>query len=189
MLCLVACVITMVMKKVSKESKEIVVVLPDIRSSHNIGSIFRTSDAVGITRIVLAGYSPRPLDKFNRPQKEIAKTALGAEKDIPWIYEESTVKALKDLKKQGFTVVGVEQTPKSINYKEFFKNTLNNKKKSSKQKQEEIQKIAIVFGNEVEGISNDLLKLCEYVVDIPMKGNKESLNVSVSAGIILYELI
>ena len=181
----------MVMKKLLKESKrELVVVLPDIRSSHNIGSIFRTSDAVGISRIVLSGYSPRPLDKFNRPQKEIAKTALGAEKDIPWIYEESSAKALKDLKKQGFVIVGVEQTLKSINYKEFFKNFFLKNKKSTKDKtSKENLKFAIVFGNEVEGISKDLLKLCEYVVDIPMKGNKESLNVSVSAGIILYELI
>jgi tRNA G18 (ribose-2'-O)-methylase SpoU len=168
----------------------ITVVLPDIRSSHNIGSIFRTSDAVGVSSVVLAGYSPRPLDKFNRPQKEIAKTALGAEKDIPWTYEESAVKALRELKKNGFRIVGVEQTKKSINYKDFFKEFLGDNKisKSETKRGNEI-KLAIVFGNEVDGISKELLKLCDNVVDIPMKGNKESLNVSVSAGIILYELV
>ncbi len=162
-------------EKTLNNNKEIVVVLPDIRSSYNIGSIFRTADATGVLRIVLSGYSPCPLDKFNRPQKEIAKTALGAEKDIPWIYEEKSAKALRDLKKQGFCIVGVEQDKRSVDYKKFFKKYPD--------------KIAVVFGNEVDGISKELLKLCDEVVDIPMKGNKESLNVSVSAGIILYSLL
>ena len=171
---------------------EVQVVLPDIRSSYNIGSIFRTCDAVGVSGVVLAGYSPRPIDKFNRPQKEIAKTALGAERDVLWIYEESPRKAIRDLKKRGFLVVAVEQSDRSINYKEFFKNYFKNNKKSAKTvrgtKNENV-KLAIVFGTEITGIPKDLLKLCDHVVDIPMKGNKESLNVSVSAGIILYELI
>lgn len=168
------------------------VVLPDIRSSHNIGSIFRTCDAVGVSDVVLAGYSPRPLDKFNRPQKEIAKTALGAEKDIAWIYEESPEKALKNLKKQGYLIIGVEQDERSISYKEFFKNLKGGKigfgLDAGRGSSSELR-ISIVFGNEVEGMSKAQLKLCDYVIDIPMKGNKESLNVSVSAGIILYELI
>lgn len=163
----------------------VTVVLPDIRSSYNIGSIFRTCDAVGLNNIVLAGYSPRPVDKFNRPQKEIAKTALGAEKDISWIYVESPQKALRDLKKKGFRIIAVEQTEKSINYKVFFKDLFKNNKK---QKESEL-KLAVVFGTEVTGISKSLLKLCDDFIDIPMRGNKESLNVSVSAGIILYELV
>lgn len=174
---------------------EVQVVLPDIRSSYNIGSIFRTCDAVGVSGIILAGYSPRPLDNFNRPQKEIAKTALGAEKDIPWVYEESPKKVIKDLKKQGFIVIAVEQSERSINYKDFFKNLFKNikggtkNKLKSNSKSEEKLKVAIIFGTEVTGISKELLKMCDYIIDIPMKGNKESLNVSVSAGIILYELV
>jgi tRNA G18 (ribose-2'-O)-methylase SpoU len=172
----------------------ITVVLPDIRSSYNVGSIFRTSDAVGVSGIALTGHSPCPTDKFNRPQKEIAKTALGAEKVVPWTYEASSKKSLRDLKKKGFRIVGVEQTERSINYKDFFKNIFKKDKKSNKNKKTkssmlEHQKLAIVFGNEVDGISKDLLKLCDNVVDIPMKGEKESLNVAVSAGIILYELV
>lgn len=166
---------------------EIVVVLPDIRSAYNIGSIFRTCDAVGVPNIILAGYSPCPLDKFNRPQKEIAKTALGAEKDISWKYVESPNKVLRDLKKKDFEIIAVEQTERSINYKKFFKDFFE--KSSNKDNKLKKTKLAIIFGTEVTGISKELLKLCDSVVDIPMKGNKESLNVSVSAGIILYELI
>lgn len=166
----------------SKNTK-IVVVLPDIRSSYNIGSIFRTCDAVGVYGVVLAGYSPCPLDKFNRPQKEIAKTALGAEKDVPWKYESSPAVALRNLKNEDYLIIAVEQTEKSIDYKKFFKNILKNSSKKDE------LKLAIVFGTEVTGIPNKILKLCDVVIDIPMKGNKESLNVSVSAGIILYELV
>lgn len=154
---------------------EVVVVLPDIRSSYNIGSIFRTSDATGISKIYICGYSPCPTDKFNRPQKEIAKTALGAEKRIPWEYKKDVQRVIKNLKEEGFVVVAVEQDERSITYKKFFKNRED--------------KIAIVFGNEVEGLSKKIIALCDAVVDIPMLGEKESLNVSVSAGIVLYELI
>ncbi|MCF7865769.1 MAG: TrmH family RNA methyltransferase [Candidatus Pacebacteria bacterium] len=178
----------------SNNSMKVVVVLPDIRSSYNVGSIFRTCDAVGVSEIVLAGYSPRPVDKFNRPQKEIAKTALGAEKDVPWVYKDSSLKALRDLKNEGFRIIAVEQTERSIDYKVFFKDLFkrNKNKKGKKTKSNNLMqeiKLAIVFGTEVTGIPKGLLKLCDDCIDIPMKGNKESLNVSVSAGIILYELI
>lgn len=161
--------------KSKKLKNEVVVVLPDIRSSYNIGSIFRTSDATGVSKIYICGYSPCPTDKFNRPQKEIAKTALGAEKRIPWEYKKDVQRVIKNLKEEGFVVVAVEQDERSIMYKKFFKKSGG--------------KIAIVFGNEVEGLSKKIISLCDAVVDIPMLGEKESLNVSVSAGIILYELI
>jgi 23S rRNA (guanosine2251-2'-O)-methyltransferase len=161
---------------------DVVVVLPDIRSSYNIGSIFRTSDATGVSKIYLCGYSPCPADKFNRPQKEIAKTALGAEKTIPWEYKKDIKKVIKDLKEEGFTVVAIEQDERSISYKKFFK-------KSGGKKVAKVVKVAIIFGNEVEGLPKKILDLCDYIVDIPMLGEKESLNVSVSAGIVLYELI
>lgn len=161
---------------------EVAVVLPDIRSSYNIGSIFRTSDATGVSKIYLCGYSPCPADKFNRPQKEIAKTALGAEKTIPWEYKKDIKKVIKDLKEEGFTVVAIEQDERSISYKKFFK-------KSGGKKVAKVVKVAIIFGNEVEGLPKKILDLCDYIIDIPMLGEKESLNVSVSAGIVLYELI
>lgn len=166
----------------SRAKHEVVVVLPDIRSSYNIGSIFRTSDATGVSKIYLCGYSPCPADKFDRPQKEIAKTALGAEKTIPWEYRKDIKKVIKDLKKDGFTIVAIEQDERSISYKEFFK-------KSGGKKVAKVAKVAIIFGNEVEGLSKKIIASCDAVVDIPMLGEKESLNVSVSAGIVLYELI
>ncbi len=176
-----------------------VVLLPDIRSAYNIGSIFRTCDAVGIDEIVLSGCTPRPLDKFNRVQKEIAKTALGAEKNIPWTYEESTKKAIQKMKKQGLCVVGVEckdavlKAMVKVPVCDYKKISVGAIKKLGGLRGIEGAKgfkgIVFVFGNEVEGMSLDALKLCDVVVDIPMKGNKESLNVSVSAGIVLYRIL
>jgi tRNA G18 (ribose-2'-O)-methylase SpoU len=156
-----------------KKDKEIVVVLPEIRSSYNIGSIFRTSDAAGVNRIILSGYSPCPTDKFNRPQKEIAKTALGAELHIPWVYFKSTKAAIQKLKEEGFQIVAIEQSEDS---KDYRKVKLKNK-------------VAFVFGNEVEGLSKEILSLCDVVAEIPMNGFKESLNVSVSAGIALFQML
>ncbi len=170
-----------------------VVLLPDIRSAYNIGSIFRTCDAVGIDEIVLSGCTPRPLDKFNRVQKEIAKTALGAEKNIPWTYEESTKKAIQKMKKQGLYVVGVECEDAVL--KAMVKVPVCDYKKISVgaikklRGLDGVRGVVFIFGNEVEGMSLDALKLCDVVVDIPMKGNKESLNVSVSAGIVLYRIL
>ncbi len=158
-----------------KKKAEIAVVLPDIRSSHNVGSIFRTSDGAGVSRIVLAGYTPCPTDKFGRQQKEISKTALGAEKSVPWTYEKSPKKALQNLKKEGFFIIAIEQSDRSVDYRKA--------RISSK------RKIAFVFGNEVEGLTKELLNLCDLVAHIPMKGMKESLNVSVAAGAALFRMI
>lgn len=163
------------MKKTStkKEKIEYVVVIPDIRSAHNVGSIFRTSDALGVQRVLLSGYTPCPTDKFDRPQKEIAKTALGAEKTIFWTYEKDPEKDLKRLKKEGFELVAIEQDEKAIDYKKF---------KPGK------NKIALVVGSEVEGLSLKLRKLCDTFVEIPMKGEKESLNVSVAFGVAAFRI-
>lgn len=150
-----------------------VVILPDIRSTHNVGSIFRTSDALGIDKIYLTGYTPTPVDRFNRPRKDIAKTALGAEKHIPWEYTQDINKLLKELSAGGFTIVAIEQSDNSIDYKKI--------KKTSK--------MAFVLGNEVEGLPKATLKLCDLVAEIPMKGEKESLNVSVSAGVALFRIL
>jgi 23S rRNA (guanosine2251-2'-O)-methyltransferase len=151
---------------------EIVIVLHNIRSAHNVGSIFRTADAAGVKKIFLSGYTPVPIDRFGRSQKEIAKTALGAEKYLKWEYKKSLAKLVEDLKKEGWSVVGVEQDKKSKDYRKY-----NNKNKT-----------AIIFGNEVRGLSLGARALCDNLIEIPMHGKKESLNVSVTAGIILFHV-
>lgn len=181
-----------------KTSAKNIVVLPDIRSAYNIGSIFRTCDAVGIDEIVLSGCTPRPLDKFNRVQKEIAKTALGAEKNIPWVYEENSKKAVQKLKKQGFYIIGVEckdavlknkiKVP-VVDYKRIDIVATKGVVGESANKNKGAHSVAFVFGNEVDGIAKDIMSLCDVIADIKMKGNKESLNVSVSAGIVLYGIL
>lgn len=150
--------------------REMYVLLHNIRSAHNVGSIFRTADAIGITKIFLSGYTPAPLDRFKRPVKEIAKTALGAEQAIPWEQYENPFSLILTLKEQGFTVVAVEQDEKSIDYKAF----------------QPTQKTLIVMGEEVGGISEELRNACDAFVEIPMHGTKESLNVSVAFGVATY---
>jgi len=154
------------------ESKK-VIILPDIRSSLNVGSIFRTADACGMNKIYLIGYTPAPIDKFGRVDKQIAKTALGAEKTVVWEKLEDVSRLLTKLKKDGFYLIAVEQDQHSIDYKEV-------KIKP---------KTAFVFGNEVEGLSKNILKKCDVIAEIPMKGEKESLNVSVSAGVVLFRIL
>ena len=150
-----------------------VIVLPDIRSSLNVGSIFRTVDAVGVAKIYLAGYTPAPVDKFGRIDKQIAKTALGAEKTVAWEKVESLSKLLTKLKKEKFYLIAVEQDKNSIDYKKI-------KPKAQ---------TAFIFGNEVAGLSKTVLQKCDVVAEIPMKGEKESLNVAVSAGVVLFRIL
>lgn len=153
--------------------KEIAVLLHNIRSAHNVGSIFRTADAAGVSKIYLTGHTPAPLDRFGRVQKEIAKTALGAEKYIPWEHHAAPVRLLAKLKKEGWHIVGVEQSAQSVDYRKFRAK----------------QPTLFIFGNEVNGIPKSTLNICERIVEIPMHGKKESLNVSVAAGIILFSCI
>lgn len=148
------------------------ILLHNIRSIHNVGSFFRTSDAVGVDKIYLSGYTPTPTDRFGRERSDLEKTALGAEKIIPWEKIEDVKGFLNDKKQQGFEIASVEQDEKSVDYKEF----------SPK------EKILVIFGEEVNGIEKELLDLSDVIIEIPMKGQKESLNVSVAGGIILYRL-
>jgi tRNA G18 (ribose-2'-O)-methylase SpoU len=153
--------------------KEIVVILDNVRSVLNTGAIFRTSDAAGIAKIYLCGYTPTPIDRFNRARKDFAKTALGAEKTVAWEYKKTTTEALRELKKAGFQIVAIEQDKKSEDYKKIkIKN-----------------KTAIVLGNEVLGVRQSVLKQADVIVEIPMMGKKESLNVSVAFGIVLFRLL
>lgn len=158
------------MKKISEAGK--VVILDNIRSVYNVGSIFRTSDALAVDKIFLCGCTPTPTDRFGRARKDLAKVALGAEKDIAWEYCRDTKQIIKKLKKEGFQIIAVEQDKKSTDFKKI-------KPKYP---------AAIVMGNEVEGIDKKILDLCDVIVEIPMKGKKESLNVSVSFGIAGYEI-
>ncbi len=141
-------------------------ICPNIRSLHNVGSIFRTADAAGIDKIFLTGYSGRP------PNPKIEKVALGATKSMVWEYCWQTWRIIEDLKKKGFTVVGLEQTKKSIDYEKF-------KPKFP---------VALVIGNEVTGISKNILKRCDKIIHLPMSGEKESLNVAVALGIAVYKI-
>ena len=149
------------------------VILDNIRSVYNVGSIFRTSDALGVEKIYLCGYTPTPTDRFGRERKDLAKVALGAEKSVGWEYFKNTDEAIKKLKKEGFQVIAIEQDEKSIDFK-------NVKAKYP---------VALVMGNEVGGIEKKTLKLCDVIAEIPMMGKKESLNVSVSFGIAGYQIL
>jgi len=145
----------------------LVVVLDNVRSLHNIGSIFRTCDAFLIETIYLCGISATP------PHKEIHKTALGAEESVDWKYFETTMQAVKHLQANHYAVWGVEQTHNSVSLADF---TI-----------EQGKRYALMFGNEVRGIDQEALNHCEGCIEIPQFGTKHSFNVSVSAGIVLWE--
>lgn len=154
-------------------AQDVRVLLHNIRSAHNVGAIFRTADALGVSRIYLSGYTPSPVDRFGRPVKEIAKTALGAEQTIHWEYAKSPAKFLRTLKRDGFGVVGIEQDKRAIDYKTF---------KPGK-------KVLVIVGNEVRGISTGLRQQCDALIEIPMKGRKESLNASVAFGVAAFRIL
>ena len=155
---------------------KIIVILNDIRSSENVGSIFRTADAAGVSKIILAGYTPAPIDRFGRENRGLAKAALGAEKFVEWEKVETLREAIKNMKNfSDFKIIAIEQDKKAIDYKEIRIDKTKN--------------AALVFGNEVDGLSKEDLKLCDLIAQIPMYGKKESINVAVSAGIVLYSLI
>jgi tRNA G18 (ribose-2'-O)-methylase SpoU len=151
-----------------KTSKKIpvVVVLDNVRSAINVGSVFRTSDAFRIQQIVLCGYTPQP------PHREINKSALGATESVDWTYFETTTEALEHLKKDGFQIIAIEQTEPKVWLNEFAP--------------QNSEKYAVVLGNEVEGISDEALNLCDLSLEIPQEGTKHSLNISVAAGIVLW---
>jgi len=151
-----------------------IVILDNIRSAHNVGSIFRTADAFGITEIYLCGTSPTPIDKFNRPRKDIAKVSLGAEKTVPWRYFSSSLRAVNILRKKGVKILSIEQNEGSVDISDI--------------KMYQSADIALVFGNEVDGVSPKILRVSDKIFEIPMRGKKESLNVSVTFGIVVYQI-
>jgi 23S rRNA (guanosine2251-2'-O)-methyltransferase len=156
--------------------KETNLLLHNIRSTHNVGSIFRTADAAGIHKIYITGYTPTPIDRFGREVKELSKVALGGELSVTWEYYKNPVtliKKLKNKKSNALQVIALEQNKKSIDYKKV-----------------KIKYPALfIVGNEVEGISKNILKLSDIIAEIDMKGKKESLNVAVSFGIALFRIL
>jgi 23S rRNA (guanosine2251-2'-O)-methyltransferase len=154
-----------------KESEKtpITVVLDNVRSCNNIGSVFRTSDALLIEKVILCGITATP------PNKDIHKTALDAEKSVPWEYFEETELAVAHLKEKGYRVFAVEQVENSISLPDFTP--------------EKNQKLALVFGNEVKGVQQSVVNCCDGAIEIPQYGTKHSFNISVSAGIVLWDLV
>jgi 23S rRNA (guanosine2251-2'-O)-methyltransferase len=151
------------------EKQPIIVILDNIRSMHNVGSVFRTADAFLLESIYLCGFTPKP------PHRDINKTALGATESVTWKYFPATTQAIQLLKEENYKVYAVEQAENSI----FLQNipSINT------------DKIAVIFGNEVEGVGNDALLLCDGAIEIPQLGMKHSMNISVAAGIVLWELV
>ena len=150
-----------------------ILILYNIRSVENVGAIFRTADAVGINKIYLAGYTPAPFDRFGRKRKDIAKSALGAEKFMAWEYKKNIFPLLSNLKKDKYLIIGIEQDKKSIDYKKV---KIKNKN-------------VFIVGAEVTGIPKNILKKCDLIAEIPMHGKKESLNVSVALGVALFRML
>ncbi len=151
-------------------TKECILILENLRSVENVGSIFRTADGFGVKKIVLVGTTPAPLDRFDRVRADLAKVALGAEKSVSWEVAKSV--EVKKLKSEGYKVIALEQHPSSKRLKDFIAP----------------EKFALIVGGEVEGVSKEVLDGADDIVEIPMAGEKESLNVSVATGVALFHL-
>lgn len=151
------------------EKTPVVVVMDNIRSMHNVGSVFRTADAFLLRGIYLCGYTPQP------PHRDIHKTALGATETVDWTYFATTAEAVRSLKEDGYSVFAIEQTIGSVPLQEFSARHSG--------------PLAVVFGNEVTGVGEEALALCDGSVEIPQWGMKHSLNISIAAGIVLWELV
>jgi 23S rRNA (guanosine2251-2'-O)-methyltransferase len=154
---------------ISKNKLDLYVVLDNVRSLNNVGSVFRTSDAFGVKKIFLCGITGTP------PDREIHKTALGAELSVEWEYQKSATELVSDLKKSDVKIFAVEQTTNSKMLQKIFNIQTTN--------------IALVFGNEVNGVDQNIIDICDGVIEIPQLGSKHSLNVSVSVGVVLWEFL
>ena len=157
-----------------KKKGGIFLILHDIRSVHNVGSIFRTADAAGVSKIFLTGYTPSPIDRFRRKRKDFTKVSLGAEKSVSWEVRSEALSLMRELRKEGVTIVSVEQSPYARDYRRVARIKAP---------------VVLVYGNEVNGLSQEILDASDNIVEIPMRGHKESLNVSVSVGISLFRFL
>lgn len=145
----------------------LIIVLDNVRSAHNVGSVFRTADSFLLEAIYLCGITAQP------PHREILKTALGAASSVDWKYFQNTLDAVNELKKNGFQIISVEQTTKSIKLNDFIPAS--------------DEKFAVVFGNEVSGVDADVISTSDFSIEIPQSGTKHSLNISVCAGIVVWD--
>ena len=151
------------------EKFPVIAVLENIRSMHNVGSVFRTADAFLIEAIYICGYTAQP------PRKEIDKTALGATETVDWKYFSSGKDAVEELRKSGYRIFAIEQVDKSISLENLS--------------ELKTEKVALIFGNEISGVEADTIALCDGCIEIPQFGMKHSLNISVAAGIVLWEIV
>ena len=156
-----------------KSGPEVVLILDNIRSVHNVGPIFRTADAFGVSKIYCLGVTPTPLDRFGRARKDLTKVSLGAEKSVSWKKEGKGVGLIEELKSKGFFILALEQGEGALSCNEI----------SPK------EKIALIVGSETDGVSNELRITSGALLEIPMRGEKESLNVAVAAGIALAFIV
>lgn len=158
------------------QEKKFYLILHRIRSAYNVGSMFRTADGVGIDKIFVTGFTQAPSDKRfelqSKAEKMLSKTALQADKYVLWEKERDISKVIEKLKKEGFQIVALEQDEKSIDYKKFKPSSM----------------VALIVGNEPRGIDKRILKKCNKIINIPMRGKKKSLNVAVATGIATYEI-
>jgi 23S rRNA (guanosine2251-2'-O)-methyltransferase len=150
------------------EKNPVTIVLDNVRSMHNVGSVFRTADGFLAEQVILCGYTPQP------PHRDIQKTALGATETVSWKHYSNTVEAVLQLKQEGYMIIAVEQVADSTPLQDF--------------RMAPQQKTAIIFGNEVNGVSDEVLHLCDAAIEIPQAGTKHSLNISVAAGIVLWKI-
>jgi 23S rRNA (guanosine2251-2'-O)-methyltransferase len=152
----------------TENKNKIVIILDNVRSANNVGSVFRTSDAFLIEKIILCGITATP------PNKEIHKTALGSENTVEWTYSESTIKVVESLKIEGYKIYAIEQVENSILLQDFEISSDD--------------KIAIIFGNEVKGVEQDVINISDNSIEIPQFGTKHSLNISVTCGIVIWDI-
>lgn len=152
---------------------KLAVALINIRSIENVGSVFRTADGAGAEKIYLCGITPTPLDRLGKPRPDLAKVALGAEQTVAWERAEEPLKLIKKLKKEGWRICAVEQAKNSKSFRKLPRSG----------------KILLLMGEEVNGLPKNILKICDGIYEIPMRGQKESLNVAVAFGIAAYSIV
>ncbi|MDB5019422.1 MAG: methyltransferase [Pedobacter sp.] len=150
-----------------QEKLPVVVVLDNVRSMHNVGSVFRTSDGFSIEKLYLCGITAQP------PHREIEKTALGATQSVDWLHFPDTLEAIKSLKEEGYKIIAIEQASGSIMLNTYQPNA--------------DEKYALIFGNEVNGVSDEVMKAIDECIEIPQFGTKHSFNIVISAGIVLWD--
>ena len=162
-----------------------VAILNNLRSLHNVGSLFRTADTLGIEKLYLCGITPTPIDRFGKIRQQLAKVSLGAEKYVPWEKAGSALKVIKKLKNAGYKILSIEQSKKSIPY---FKLKVGSFPPKADPPPAEKSKVALIVGNEIRGLPKTILGASDKILEIPMRGQKESLNVGVAFAIVAFHI-